>query len=97
MIGEWFYHKIVAFCMWYEKLVTVHFPNFVQRIVDFMTNHHISLIIFAVIIIIGYVGLLLLGRFEFKKFVYPWEEEEQRAAKKLQRQKEKERRARSRF
>ena len=97
MIGEYIYHKIVDLCMWYEKLVTVHFPDFVQRIVDFMTNHQISLIIFAAIIIIGYVVLLLLGRFEFKKLVYPWEQEEQRAAKKLQRHKEKERRARSRF
>lgn len=97
MIGEWIYKRIIDLCIWYDDVVTVHFPNFVQRIVDFMTNHHISLIIFAAIIIIGYVGLLLLGRFELKKFVYPWEEEEQRAAKKLQKQKEKERRARSRF
>ncbi len=92
------------FAQWIEEtqLRLVHFaritfPAAIVEIVEFMNTHFISLIVGVVAIVAFYVFMLHLAHYEFMDVKLPWEKEEKRAAKKLQRQKEKERRERSRF
>ena len=92
------------FAQWVEEtqLRLVHFaritfPAAIVEIVEFMNEHFISLIVGIVLVVAFYAFMIRIGYLEHKKVEGPWEKEEKRAAKKLQRQKEKERRARSQF
>ena len=93
---EWIYKVQVQLVRCLIEFATNAFPRIVTGVVEFMTDT-IGICIAAALIFAVYIWLLVMGLRENAEVVYPWEKEEKRAAKKLQKQKAKERRERSRF